>query len=156
MDFFTRHRPGPAVLSVLLAAMAGPALAQVPARTATHPNGEVSLMAEFEVKPGFETEFETAFSRSSKCARLDPGNAAFVVHKVTGTTDRYIVYNIWRTADAFKRHLERPYTKALFVMQKRALVRPLSDGGLRFISDLDPAARTAPRRGDPSDDADCR
>lgn len=132
-----------------------PASAQIEVRP-THPNGEVSLVVDFEVKPGFEKEFETFFARSIKCVRLDPGNAVFAIHKVAGTEGRYVAFNVWRSAAALKSHFERPYTKALLAMQKRALVRQINEGGLRFISDLDPAKRIAPVAGDPSDNPDCR
>lgn len=130
-----------------------PAQAQVEVK-ATHPSGAVSLVVDFEVKPGFEAEFESFFARSIQCARLDPGNAVFNVHKVAGAEGRYVAYNVWRSTDALKAHFQRPYTKALLEMQKRALAKPLTES-LRFISPLDPARLAAPVQGDPSDNPRC-
>ncbi|MDX2266216.1 MAG: antibiotic biosynthesis monooxygenase family protein [Hyphomicrobiales bacterium] len=145
-----------AAASVLLIAGAAlPASAQMTIEP-THPNGEVSLVVDFEVKPGFEAEFETFFRRSAKCSRLEPGNLAFDVHKVVGADGCYVLYEIWRSAGALKAHFERPYTKALFAMFERALVKPVTEGGLRFISDLAPATRPAPVSGDPSSVAECK
>ncbi len=135
-------------------AAALPAQAQIEIKP-THPNGEVSLVVDFEVKPGFEAEFETFFKRSTICSRLEPGNVAFDIHKVVGVNGRYALYEIWRSADALKAHFERPYTKALFAMFERALVKPVTEGGLRFIGDLSPAQRPAPVTGDPSSVAEC-
>lgn len=131
------------------------AVAQIPAK-ATYPNGEVPLVVDFEVKPGAEAEFEKFFRRSVTCARLEPGNVAFDVHKVVDGRGRYVLYEIWRSSQAFESHIARPHTKALFAMFDRTLVRPVTEGGLRFISDLDPARRSAPSTGDPKARAECR
>lgn len=121
----------------------------------THPNGEVSVVFDFDVKPGFEAEFETFFKRSIKCARLDPGNVAFNIHKVVGTERQYLAHIIWKSPEAFHSHLQQPYTKQLLAMFGRTLTKPVSEGR-RYISNLDPAPPKAPAKGDPSDDPDCR
>lgn len=131
------------------------AAAQAPVAP-THPNGEVALVVDFEVKRGFEDEFERYFALSTTCSRLEPGNIAFNIHKVTGATGRYVLYEIWRSPQALEEHFQRPYTIALFQMFDRALVRPVTEGGLRFISDLDPARRAAPVAGDPVDREECQ
>ncbi|MBC8049182.1 MAG: antibiotic biosynthesis monooxygenase [Chitinophagales bacterium] len=122
----------------------------------THPNGEVSLVVDFEVKAGYEPEFETLFKRSIKCSRLEPGNVTFDLHKVVGAEGRYVLYEIWRSPEALKSHFERPYTKALFVLFEKALLKPFTAGGLRFIGDLAPAKRLALLTGDPADNPECR
>ena len=123
---------------------------------ATHPNGEVALVVDMQVKPGAEAEFEEAFRRSVTCTRLEPGNIEFNVHKSLDGQGRYVLYEIWRSAEALESHFEQPYTKALFATFDRTLVRPVSDGGLRFVSDLAPAQRTAPARTSPASRAECR
>lgn len=140
---------------ILFALFASSAVAQEPIR-ATHPNGEVALVVDFEVKPGFETEFETAFGRSTRCSRLEPGNVSFNIHRVIDTPGRYVLYEIWRSPEALESHFQQSYTVALFSMFDHALVRPISEGGLRFIGDLDPASRPAPSDTDPAGAAECR
>jgi quinol monooxygenase YgiN len=120
------------------------------------PNGEVTLVVYFEVKPGAEAEFEEVFRRSVTCARLEPGNILFNVHKVFGCERDYVLYEIWRDQAAVKSHFARPYTINLFAMFERNLVRPLSDGGLKFVQDLDPQPRSAPSATDPNQCAECR
>jgi quinol monooxygenase YgiN len=120
------------------------------------PNGEVTLVVNFEVKPGAEAEFEKVFRRSVTCARLEPGNITFNVHKIFGAERSYVLYEIWRNEDAVKSHFARPYTVALFSMFDRNLARPLSEGGLKFVQDLDPQPRTAPATTDPNSLAECR
>jgi quinol monooxygenase YgiN len=142
-----------AALALTLAASAAHAQSPV---AATHPNGEVALVVDFEVKTGFEEEFERYFARSTTCSRLEPGNVAFNVHKVVGAPGRYVLYEIWRSPAALESHFQRPYTIALFQMFDRALVRPVSEGGLRYIGELAPARRSAPVAGDPSRLTECQ
>ncbi len=145
-----------ALVLFLLTAMslATPAHAQVKAKP-TNANGEVAFVVDFEVKPGSDEEFETYSKRSAVCARLDPGNVTFQVHKVVGAERRYLYYVVWRSPEALQSHLERPYTKALLGMFERSLAKPLSES-IRYLGDLSPSARPAPVSGDPSDDQRCR
>ncbi len=123
---------------------------------ATSPNGETTLVVDLEVKPGFETEFEQAFRLSARCSRLEPGNVAFNFHKERDKSGRYVLYEIWRSPAALTAHFDRPYTKALFKMFDRALVKPVTEGGLRFISEIEPANRPAPVTDDPSSVPECK
>ncbi|WP_295807194.1 antibiotic biosynthesis monooxygenase family protein [uncultured Nitratireductor sp.] len=127
-------------IALALSAAIHPAQAQI-AIEPTNENGEVVLIVDFEVKEGSETEFEEYFRRSVTCSRSEPGNVAFNIHKVVDQQNDYVLYEIWRDTEALERHFEQPYTKALFEMFDRTLVRPVTEGGLRFISDLDPAPR---------------
>jgi quinol monooxygenase YgiN len=120
------------------------------------PNGEVALVVNFEVKPSAEAEFEKVFHRSVTCSRLEPGNIVFNVHKILGAERSYVLYEVWRNEAAVNSHFARPYTVALFSMFDHNLARPLSEGGLRFVQDLQPQARTAPANTDPSSIAECR
>ncbi|MBW1248759.1 antibiotic biosynthesis monooxygenase [Pseudomonas tolaasii] len=120
------------------------------------PNGEVALVVNFEVKPGAEAEFEKVFRRSVTCSRLEPGNITFNVHKILGTERNYVLYEVWRNEAAVNSHFARPYTVALFSMFDRNLARPLSEGGLRFVQDLQPEARKAPAKTEPASVAECR
>lgn len=120
------------------------------------PNGEVALVVNFEVKPGTEEEFEKVFRRSVTCSRLEPGNITFNVHKILGTERSYVLYEVWRNEAAVNSHFARPYTVALFSMFDRNLARPLSEGGLRFVQDLQPEARKAPAKTEPASVAECR
>jgi quinol monooxygenase YgiN len=144
-----------AVFAVYLAEAIAPASAQTPIR-ATNANGEVVLVVDFEVKPGSKTEFEQFFRRSVTCSRLEPGNVAFNIHKVVDSEGSYVLYEIWRSPAALEEHFAQPYTQALFAMFDRTLVRPVTEGGLRYIADLDPAARPAPVTSNPSSQAECR
>lgn len=144
-----------AVFAGGLAEATAPALAQTPIR-ATNANGEVVLVVDFEVKPGSEPEFEQVFRRSVTCSRLEPGNVAFNIHKVVDSDRRYVLYEIWRSPADLEAHFAQPYTQALFAMFDRTLVQPVTEGGLRYIADLDSAARPAPVTSDPSSRAECR
>lgn len=143
-------------LSVALA-LAMPATstrAQTPVKASA--NGEVVLVVDFEVKPGAEDEFERFFRRSVTCSRLEPGNVVFNLHKVVDAKGRYVLYEVWRSPAALEWHFAQSYTKDLFAMFDRALVRPVADGGLRFISDLDPSSRSAPANTTPASRSECR
>jgi len=119
------------------------------------PNGEITLVVNFDVKPGAEAEFEEVFQRSARCSRLEPGNIIFNVHKYIGSERQYVLYEVWRDEAAVKSHFASPYTIALFKMFERNLARPLSEGGLRFVQDLQPQKRSEPAKTDPSTVTEC-
>lgn len=131
-------------------------LAQAQLNIKPSANGEVILVVDFEVKPGMEDEFQRAFKRSVLCSRLEPGNVAFNIHKVHDTERRYVLYEIWRNTEALNIHFETPYTKALFATFDRTLVRPVTEGGLHFLAEIDPAKRTPPAKTNPTSRAECR
>lgn len=142
-----------AVLCIL--GSTSPAFAQIDIKP-TNERGEVALVVDFEVKPGFEAEFERAFRRSVICSRLEPGNITFDFHAVVDAPGRYVLYEIWRNPDAVRTHFETPYTKDLFALFERALAKPLTEGGLRFISEPVPAGRTPPAATNPASRPECR
>lgn len=119
-------------------------------------NGEVVLVVDFEIKAGMEDEFQRAFKRSVLCSRLEPGNLAFNIHKVHDTERRYVLYEIWRSTEALNTHFETPYTKALFTTFDRVLARPVTEGGLRFLAEIDPAKRPALAKTNPANRPECR
>jgi quinol monooxygenase YgiN len=153
MNNLKRYVLGSLVVAIALIS-SQTAMAQVALQPS--PNGEVTLVVNFEVKAGAEAEFEKVFRRSVTCSRLEPGNVIFNVHKILGTERSYVLYEIWRNEAAVKSHFTRPYTVALFSMFDRNLARPLSEGGLRFVQDLQPQARKAPASTDPTSLAECR
>lgn len=146
------------LLSAIAAAAAlfsaKPAMADIDIKPNT--NGQVEIVVDFEVKPGKEAEFEQTFKRSVMCSRLEPGNITFNVHSVIDAPRHYVLYEQWRSTEALNSHFARPYTKALFSMFDRDLVHPVTDGGLRFIQEIDPAQRSAPATTDPASLAECR
>ncbi len=135
--------------------MAIPAHAQIEVEP-THENGEVSVIVEFVVKAGLQSELEAHLKRSIECSRREPGNISFDVHRVVDEDRRYVLYEVWRSPDALRAHFERPYTKALFAAFDRTLTGPVTEGGLRFIGDLYPELRRAPAVGGPEANPDCR
>lgn len=152
MNIFRKLALGVIAAGALVSSEA--AMAQVALQPS--PNGEVTLVVNFEVKPGAEEEFEKVFQRSVTCSRLEPGNITFNVHKILGSERSYVLYEIWRNEAAVKSHFARPYTVALFSMFDRNLARPLSEGGLRFVQDLQPQKRSAPAKTEPTSLAQCR
>ena len=83
------------------------------------------------------------------------GNAVFN-RRVIGPENRYVLSEVWRGTAALESHFARTYTQALLAMFEEALVRPVTEGGLRFSGDLSPAARSAPVASDPTADLACR
>lgn len=129
------------------------AMAQI--KVEPSPNGEVNIVVDFDVKPGKEADFEQVFHRSVTCARLEPGNITFNVHKVMDAPGHYVLYEQWRSEADLNEHFERPYTKTLFAMFDRDLKRPITEGGVRFVADMQPAPRTAPTISDPAANPEC-
>jgi quinol monooxygenase YgiN len=145
-SLITHHR-GMLAASVLATALS------MAAPEAQAQSEETAMVVDFEVKPGAEAEFEKYFLLSARCARLEPGNVAFNIHRVVGQQQRYVLYEVWRSPEALNAHFERPYTKALFAMFDQSLAGTPADRELR---DLSPATRSAPVSGDPADVAECR
>ncbi|UFP93680.1 putative quinol monooxygenase [Gloeobacter morelensis] len=144
-------------ICLAMAAAGSPAVAQEKAQ-ATSPNGETALLVEFDVKPGSEAEFEQALAILTRCAKLDPGAIVFNAHKVRDQAGRYTLYEIWRSPEALMSHWRRPYVKNLLKTAERTLAKPIANGGIvrRFISEIEPAKRSAPVTGDPSSVTECR
>lgn len=108
-----------------------------------------SLIAEIR-EQGFETTAVIADVNVERDA------ASFVSKTVETYGGNYVLYEVWRSTDALESHFERPYTKALFAMFDRDLVRPITEGGLRFVADMDPQPRAKPATTDPTSHAACR
>lgn len=118
------------------------------------PNGEVTVIATLDVKPGSEANFEKASQLSIKCTRLEPGNVSFTIHKVLGENSlSYVMYEIWRNKAALQSHFAQPYTQALFGEFKRDLSAPPA---MKFIVDLAPRSRSKQAKTDPKSWTDCR
>lgn len=146
---------GPTILAFCLASIFGVSAKAQSDIQPTDPNGAVSVTFEFDVKPGFEREFENVFRTSIKCARLDPANIAFNIHSVVGQERKYVAFIVWRSPIAFESHLKRPYTRQLLAMFDRALARPISETR-RYIRNLEPATSFLTVTGDPADKPECR
>lgn len=133
---------------------AAPAPAQNPIEPS--PNGEVSVLIEFQVKSGKEDEFEKVFRQTVVCARLEPGNIIYNFHKVIGEPLHYVLYEQWLSVDAVEKHLARNYMKPLFAALDRDLDNPTTDRKRHFLSDMQAATRKEPANTDPSSVAGCR
>jgi quinol monooxygenase YgiN len=121
----------------------------------TNDRGETSFMIDIRLKPGTEDEFETVVLRAVRCSRLEPGNIMFNIHKIYGTTGRYMLYEVWRTQQQLRDHLARPYAKRLYALLNQSLEKPLSES-LAFMGDFAPDIRLDPIASDPNRMADCR
>jgi len=118
------------------------------------PNGEVIAVANLEVRPDAEADFEKLSQISIKCARLEPGNVSFTITKVLGaSTPTYVMYEVWRDKAALQNHFVQPYTQALFDSFNRVLSAPPS---IKFVSELTPQSRTKPAKTDPKSLVECR
>lgn len=141
-------------LSLVIAA-AAPGRAAEPEIPVTNENGETAFFIDIEVKPGTESEFEAAVLKSVKCSRLEPGNITFNIHKLYHDERKYVLYEVWRTPEHFKAHLNRPYTKVLMDTLNAAMVKPL-DASLHFAGDFAPAPRLEPGIAEPSKLDECK
>lgn len=118
------------------------------------PNGEVTVVATLEVKPGSEADFEKVSRVSITCSRLEPGNVSFTIHKALDTgKPTYVMYEVWRSKAALQSHFFQPYTQALFGAFKQHLS---ALPAMNFIAELAPAPRSKPAPTDPKVLAECR
>lgn len=120
------------------------------------PNGEITVLANLEVKPGAEEDFEKAMRLSARCSRLEPGNVTFEIYKILdGNKATYSIHEVWRTKAFMVSHVGRPYAQAVFAAWGRDLAKPPTDG-MKFAADLEPAHRSKPAKTDPKSVAECR
>ncbi len=118
------------------------------------PNGEITVVATLEVKPGSEAAFEKAALLSIQCTRLEPGNLGFAIHKVLDAGNpTYTMHEIWRNKAALQSHFVQPYTQALFGAFQQTLSAPPV---MKFVAELSPATRAKPGNTDPKSLAACR
>jgi quinol monooxygenase YgiN len=139
----------------LIVAAAAPGNTAEPDIPVTNENGETALFIDIEIKPGTESAFETAVLKSVKCSRFEPGNITFNIHKIYHDERKYMLYEVWRTPEHFKAHLDRPYTKALMDTLAVTMVQPL-DASLHFAGDFAPAPRMEPGIAEPSKVDECK
>ncbi len=121
----------------------------------TNDRGETAILTDIHLKPGTEEAFEIAVLRAVRCTRLEPGNITFNIHKVYRTDRRYVLYEIWRTPDQYRTHLDRPYIRRLVETMERTMDPPPSQS-VQYLGDFAPDIRLDPLSTEPSRMQDCK
>lgn len=140
-----------------LATLLGPSLtmaADAPPEVKVSPNGEITVVATLDVKPGSEADFEKAARLSIKCTRLEPGSVTFSIHRALDrSTPTYVMYEVWRDLAALQSHFVQPYTQALFASFKLHLI---AQPAMSFVAELTPASRPPLAVTNPKNLSECR
>ena len=64
-----------------------------------------TLYAEFTARPGHEEEVERLVTGLAEKVRQEPGNVAFIAHRLVDDPAAFFVYEEYVDADAFAAHL---------------------------------------------------
>jgi quinol monooxygenase YgiN len=105
-------------------------------RSARREVGEVALMVVFEVKPEGCDAFERQFAVSIAHSRPEQGNLAFHLHRIPTQPRAYVLYERWANQAALDFHFAQPYTRELFTLFDRVLVKPVAQS-IVFVTRLD-------------------
>lgn len=75
----------------------------------TRTNDSVRLLAFFHAKPGRIKELEKMLLALVPLTRSEPGNIAYVLHRMDGDPDTLMFDEIWASRAAIDEHAEKPY-----------------------------------------------
>ncbi|MGO4533460.1 putative quinol monooxygenase [Leifsonia sp. 2MCAF36] len=64
-----------------------------------------TLYAEFTARPGHEEEVHRLVTGLAEKVRQEPGNVAFIAHRLTDDPAAFFVYEEYTDADAFAAHM---------------------------------------------------
>jgi quinol monooxygenase YgiN len=95
----------------------------------------VDLVVIFEVKEGMQERFKEQFLNSVKYSRPEPGCVAFHIHAVQTEKNKFVLYERWRSQEAFDFHLDQSYTQELFETFNVTLAKPVEEC-LIYINEL--------------------
>lgn len=71
------------------------------------------MLVFFEIKPGCEDAFRTAFTEPLKKTQSEPGNIVYRLTQDAITPEKFIVIEQWKNLDALDGHLKQPYLTTL-------------------------------------------
>ncbi len=68
-----------------------------------------TLLAEFTVKPGFETRVADLVAAFGRLVRDEPGNLVFDVYTKESNPRAYWIFEVYEDEAAFQKHITAPY-----------------------------------------------
>jgi quinol monooxygenase YgiN len=93
-------------------------------------NQEIRVIAEFQAKPGQETSLREVLHACVPPTRAEKENRGYTLHEDLDRPGRYLLYEIWVSRDALKRHFQTPHFDET---AKPLLSQPLSLAVVRAL-----------------------
>jgi quinol monooxygenase YgiN len=93
-------------------------------------NQEIRVIAEFQAKPGQETALREVLHACVPPTRAEKENRGYTLHEDLDRPGRYLLYEIWVSRDALKRHFQTPHFDET---AKPLLSQPLSLAVVRAL-----------------------
>ena len=88
-------------------------LAQTVQEQLNKTDAKFQMLVFFEVKPGSEDAFRTAFTEPLKQTQSEPGNIVYRLTQDAICPEKFIVIEQWKNLDALDEHLKQPYLTTL-------------------------------------------
>ncbi|WP_374008355.1 putative quinol monooxygenase [Leifsonia sp. LS-T14] len=83
-----------------------------------------TLYAEFTARPGHEDAVERLVAGLAEKVRQEPGNVAFIAHRLADDPAAFFVYEEYADADAFAAHVRAEYGIAFNAELAEHIVEP--------------------------------
>ena len=94
-----------------------------------------SLVVQMEVRPGRREEFLAGMAANAEASvRDEPGCLRFDVSAVDGDANRFMLYELYRDADAFAAHKTSPHFAAWRTVAEQVLVGQVNTPGALLVS----------------------
>jgi quinol monooxygenase YgiN len=84
----------------------------------------VRLLAFFHAKPGKIKELEKMLLALVPLTRSEPGNIAYVLHRMDDDPNVLMFDEIWASREAIDEHAEKPYIKNMFANVGALVIEP--------------------------------
>ncbi|MBL4884585.1 MAG: antibiotic biosynthesis monooxygenase [Planctomycetaceae bacterium] len=88
-------------------------LAQIVSEQLNKPDKKFQMLVFFEIKPGTEEAFRTAFKEPLAQTQSEAGNIVYRLTQDSITPEKFIVTEQWKNLDALDAHLKQPYLTTL-------------------------------------------
>jgi (4S)-4-hydroxy-5-phosphonooxypentane-2,3-dione isomerase len=94
-----------------------------------------SLVVQMEVRPGRREEFLAGMAANAEASvRDEPGCLRFDVSSVEGDENRFVLYELYRDADAFAAHKTSPHFATWRTVAEQVLVGQVNTPGALLVS----------------------
>jgi quinol monooxygenase YgiN len=89
-------------------------------------NKQITLIVPVEAKPGKRDEVYKRLCELAQLTRQEEGNIEYIPHEVTGESNSFLIYELWRDQNALDFHMEQDYLKNFVADSKDLLSGELS------------------------------
>lgn len=100
----------------------------------------VTMLVTFQTKPEAKEAFKKALLADLEGAKKEPGNISMVLLEDKKDPNTLFFFERWKDRRALELHFEQDYTKAVFSLIEKSLVKPMQ---ILYLNDMAPLPATA-------------